>query len=127
MQRTLNVLVVDDIEEIAEGMCRIMKREFAECFRAYNGLEALEICEKHHVDVLITDLVMPSMDGLELIKTIRTKHQHIFPIIVITGEARAEMLEEVKQMNIPTFSKPVEIDTMFDYLESAIPEKSSEI
>lgn len=66
-----SILIVDDVESIRESMYRIFRRIFKDCHLAENGEEALIICENEDIDLLITDIVMPKMDGLSLIKEVK--------------------------------------------------------
>jgi DNA-binding response OmpR family regulator len=76
------ILVVDD----EENMLQMLKTFFTEkeytCFTASNGLAALELLDKEQVDVVITDMKMPGMDGLELLKKIKEKYDRISAVIM---------------------------------------------
>ncbi|MFA9377457.1 MAG: response regulator [Lachnotalea sp.] len=81
------VLVVEDGKIIRKGIsamvsrCGVPVEEILEC---KNGLEALEIIQNSHVDVIITDIRMPKMDGISLVKELQ-KYLYIPKIIVISG------------------------------------------
>ena len=71
-----NILIVDDEPIVKIALRSILSWEeygFFICGTAGNGLEALSLIEKQHPDVIITDLKMPGMDGLELIRTLKEK------------------------------------------------------
>ena len=82
----LKILIVDD----EENMLNMLKNFFLindyECETATNGLEALEVLKKDHIDIVITDMKMPKMDGMELLKIIRQKYEKISAVIM-TGFA----------------------------------------
>jgi two-component system response regulator HydG len=67
----VTVLVVDDEASNTESLERIFVREGMRAFTAPNGSKALEICRQHRVQVVVTDLMMPGMDGIELIRALR--------------------------------------------------------
>lgn len=72
-----NILIVDDEPIVKIALRSILPWEeygFFICGTAGNGLEALSLVEKQHPDVIITDLKMPGMDGLELIRTLKEKN-----------------------------------------------------
>lgn len=75
------ILVVDDAAEMRVFIKTILDN--FSVLEAQNGLEALEIIKNQHIDLLITDYLMPKMNGIELLKEIR-KEDYKFPIIVIT-------------------------------------------
>ena len=75
-QQMYNILIVDDEPIVKIALRSILPWEeygFFICGTAENGLEALSLVEKQHPDVIITDLKMPEMDGLELIRTLKEK------------------------------------------------------
>jgi two-component system response regulator HydG len=67
----ITVLVVDDEASNTESLERIFTREGMRAFTAANGSKALEICRQHRVQVVVSDLMMPGMDGIELIRALR--------------------------------------------------------
>ena len=81
----LNILVVDDEKYIRKGISATIKEagaQFDICGEAGNGQEALSLIEKHMPDVVITDIKMPKMDGIELVGRINTDYPKIRKIIL---------------------------------------------
>ncbi|MEO1923027.1 MAG: diguanylate cyclase [Nautiliaceae bacterium] len=84
--KDLNVLVVEDSYVIREHEKKILKKIRLNVFEAANGKEALDVLEKENINLLITDLVMPGMDGEQLIVRVREDYSmNSLPIIVISG------------------------------------------
>lgn len=88
------VLVVDDDKVIREGLQRILKAEgyLVESFSS--GRQALDCLEERDFDLIITDLKMPGMSGLEVLQSIKVEHPDL-PVILITGYAAIDNAVEV--------------------------------
>ena len=83
--KDLNVLIVEDSKIIRKHEKEILKKIKLNVFEAENGEKALEILKEKNIDLLITDLVMPGMDGEELIAKVRENYSmNSLPIIVIS-------------------------------------------
>jgi CheY-like chemotaxis protein len=85
------VLVVDDEQGIRDMLARHLRFVGHEVLRAGNGREALEILERQCVDVVVTDLVMPEMDGVALMRALREGYPTV-PFIAITGHVELRHL-----------------------------------
>ncbi len=82
-----NVLVVDDEALMRELLARILSWKGHRCITACNGLEALKKAKEEKIDAVVTDIVMPEMDGIALTKELSGKH-HRLPIIILTGHSK---------------------------------------
>ncbi|MCD8262667.1 MAG: hybrid sensor histidine kinase/response regulator [Bacteroides sp.] len=80
------ILIVEDNEELLTFVSEKLGKSY-EIVKANNGAEALEIMEKHKVSIIVSDIIMPIMDGVELCKTIKSDIQtcHI-PVILLTAK-----------------------------------------
>lgn len=90
-QNKAKILIVDDEEEIRNSLSRHFEFDGYEIETASNGVKALEILEKKRVEVVITDIMMPEMNGVELLKQIRNDYP-MTHAIVITGYVTMENL-----------------------------------
>ena len=79
-----NVLVVDDQEPVRKLVAMLMSRRGHQCFQATDGVEALAKAKAIRFDAIITDIVMPKMDGISLIKEVLMIRPRL-PIMVMTG------------------------------------------
>lgn len=89
------ILYVEDDDSIRESLASLFRKVFKEVHTASDGIEALDLLETISVDALITDLNMPNLNGVELIKTIRTdeeKTNKFLPIFVTSGHAEPDYL-----------------------------------
>jgi two-component system chemotaxis response regulator CheY len=85
------ILTVDDSISIRQIVSFTLKEAGYEVVEACDGVDALLKLENNTVNLVLTDLNMPNMDGIELIRNIRTSQQHKFtPIIMLTTESQNE-------------------------------------
>lgn len=95
----LNILVVDD-EAITQQVLVAFLSEITQqpIYTANNGIEALDILNKHPLDILLTDINMPFMNGIELTKTIRNSQEDYKNIIIlgITANTDEKILNSAK-------------------------------
>ncbi len=82
-----NILLVDDEESIRTMLCAVLDNPEYTFAEASNGTEALGIMEGQSFDLIITDVIMPDCDGIELVMTIRKKLPDI-KVIVMSGGGR---------------------------------------
>ena len=78
------ILVVDDEKEIADLLETCLQNEGYHVCKAYHGREAMAIIDKQEIDLAILDIMMPEIDGLELCRHIRERHN--YPIIMLTAK-----------------------------------------
>jgi len=106
------VLVVDDEQDIRDACERILSRVGYQVQKASRGDEALDILNKESVDIMLLDLKMPGMDGLEVLERVRKQNTDI-QVIVITGYATVETaIEAMKQGAYDFIPKPFEPDQL---------------
>ncbi len=79
------ILVVDDDREIVESICIFLRAEGYEVLKAYDGLDALEILGENEVHLVLLDIMMPELDGIEALMTLR-KTKNI-PVILISAKS----------------------------------------
>jgi PAS domain S-box-containing protein len=109
---TGKVLVIDDEQVLRDGAERILTRMNFQVFKASRGDEGLEILEKEPVSIVLLDMKMPGMDGMEVLKRIMEMERGIL-VIVITGFATVETaIEAMKHGAYDFIPKPYEPDQL---------------
>jgi CheY-like chemotaxis protein len=87
-----NILIVDDVPQILRLLCIMLSRNNHTAITALDGEEALEKLRETAVDLMITDINMPQMDGLTLMKIIQSDEQlRNLPIIVMTASIQTQL------------------------------------
>ena len=92
-----SILIVDDSETIREAVSYTLESAQYKITKAVDGQDALQQLEKDQFALVITDLHMPNLDGIGLIKAIRAKPEHQFtPILFLTTESQASRKDEAR-------------------------------
>jgi two-component system sensor histidine kinase/response regulator len=94
----IEVLVVDDEERTRGLMRRALEREGFQVTTAENGAAALELVKQRLPDVVITDLMMPKMDGAEMLKQIR-QNWSLLPVVILTGYPNNEQIKRAMEFS----------------------------
>lgn len=89
----LSILVVEDDETLNKMICAKLKQEQYKVLAAFHGEEALKIMEEDHVDLIISDIMMPNMDGYDLVKSLRNVNYKL-PILLITAKDQLSDMEK---------------------------------
>jgi len=116
------ILIVDDEEGIRTTLCDIIRQAGHHCSRASGGKEALAFLDREPVDVVITDIMMPGLNGLELTAIIKEKHDS--DVIIITGYGGEFSYEEALAKGASDFAqKPVRPRELIARLKRVLKER----
>ena len=107
------VLIIDDDEAIREMVQVMLEDASYKVIVAQDGVEALQKLEATRPDLIVTDLVMPSMNGYTFLNLLRQKQLSPIPIIVFTASTTS--IQEVEQIEVAGYTylaKPFEMDEL---------------
>lgn len=123
MMNTKTILIVDDEDRTRQGLKKTLEIWAAERFDIYsapNGMEALEICRKRKVDLLITDIQMPQISGLQLLEALRDLSQ-IPVVIIISSYSEFEYAQRAIQLGVKNYLlKPINKKRLIEAVEQAM-------
>jgi CheY-like chemotaxis protein len=102
------ILVVDDEADLREIQAAWFRREGCRVFIAGNGIEALDVMRENHVDVLVSDVRMPVMDGIAMLKHVKASHNYKSSVMFISGFTDIEARDAYDLGVESVMSKPVE-------------------
>ena len=115
-----SLLIADDERNILSGLRMAFEDEGYSVITASDGKEAWEKLQKNLVDLVITDLRMPGMDGYELLRRISAAYPTL-PVIVLTGHGTIETaVETMRDGAVDFFTKPVDIDKLMLVVKKSI-------
>ena len=86
------IVIIDDVQEVRAAIRRILERKGYEVIEANNGRQGLKAVQQHAPHLVITDILMPDMEGLETIQTL-VKNKANIPIIAITASKETPFLK----------------------------------
>ena len=118
------VLFVDDEMDFLETLMKRMKRRGVDVEGVESGEEALKVLEDKQVDVVVLDVKMPGMDGIETLREIKKRYP-LIEVIMLTGHANVEVA--IEGMELGAFDylmKPMAIDELSFKLKDAYKKKS---
>ncbi|MGG1878599.1 response regulator [Paenibacillus cisolokensis] len=121
------VLIVDDQNGIRILLMEVFSSEGYETFQAANGKIALEIVKQHSPDLVLLDMKIPGMDGLEILKHIKQMDPEI-KVIMMTAYGELDMIKEATELGaLMHFTKPFDIDEMRQAVNSQLKGTTSHI
>ena len=116
-QLDISVLYVEDEDPTREAVHQLLQERFREVFVARNGVEGLEQFRKKNPDLLVTDIMMPVMDGLKMVRKIRERNKDV-PIIVTTAYSETSYMIDAIDASVDQFViKPLELNKLFASME----------
>jgi len=120
----VRVLLVDDEVEFVSTLTKRMKKRKLKTFSVNSGEDALEFLDQHPADVVVLDVKMPGIDGIQTLREIKQQYP-LVEVIMLTGHANVEVA--IQGMEIGAFDylmKPMAIDDLVYKIQDAYKKKS---
>lgn len=120
-QNSSRILIVDDQYGIRVLLTEILQTEGYETYQAASGMQALSLVEEKNPSLVLLDMKIPGMDGLEILKRIKKKSQDT-KVIIMTAYGELDMIEEaIENGAITHFPKPFDIDEVLVFIKKELP------
>jgi len=121
-QFNITLLYVEDDPDIREELSTYLERRINNLLIAKNGAEALEIVQREKIDLILTDIQMPVMDGMELIRRVRESDEAL-PIIAVTAfNSSDSRMDAILQLGVNgCLGKPVELIKLMENIKEIFP------
>lgn len=121
------VLLVDDDEIACANMQHVLTKDGYDVATAASGAEALGLLEKQRFDLVVTDLKMQGVDGMEVLEKAKARHPHT-EVIIVTGYATAPTaVEAMKKGSFHFLAKPLQLDELRATLTGALANKKKQL
>lgn len=118
--KSLTILYVEDEEEIRNNIYKVLKMLSNNVFMAPNAKDAIEVYKNNKIDIIISDINMPEISGIELIKIIREKNKYI-PVILLTAHTETNLLLDATKLKLSDYLlKPINLNDLKNALNKAI-------
>jgi DNA-binding NtrC family response regulator len=121
--REFTVLIVDDEDDFREITVKRLSKKGLTVFSAESGPKALQILDEQRIDVVLLDVKMPEMDGIETLRHIRSR-KPLVEVVLLTGHASVDSgIEGMKLGAFDYLMKPIELDPLCEKLDDAYEKK----
>ncbi|MFH1117446.1 MAG: response regulator [Pseudomonadota bacterium] len=123
---SIRVLIVDDEEEFVESIVKRLGGRGLHAVGATGGMQALELAEKQEFDVVILDVRMPRMDGIETLRELKKRHP-LLEVIMLTGHGSVD--SGIKGLQLGAYNyimKPAKIEELIKQISLAYERKTIE-
>lgn len=115
-----DILIVEDDTALSEALCDTLELDGYRVLAANNGVDALSLLNKHEVGLVVSDVQMPVMDGLQLLQNLRQKHEQL-PVLLMTAYGTVPRAVEAMQAGAADYLiKPFEAKTLVDKVAGLI-------
>ena len=110
------ILLVDDEERYREVLARVLTKAGYEVVEASDGIEALSLLEKSKIDLVLSDILMPGLNGYALVARLRAKWPRM-PVILTTGFLSQDAAKNMMNGSVEFIPKPIDIAVLIAMIE----------
>ena len=116
------ILVIDDEKLITDSLQKLLRKENFDVEIAHDGIKALQLIKTTDFDLIVSDIRMPDMNGIQIIKKIREylrqEKKNLIPEILITGYASEENLKEAEELDVADYiHKPFNVKEFLEVIK----------
>lgn len=117
--KEMKVLLVDDEESFVKTLSERLNMRDMKSDTVFGGQQALDFVDENEPDVMVLDLKMPGIDGMEVLRRIKKRYPHI-QVIILTGHGTDKDEDEARRLGIYDYvQKPADIETLAQKIKAA--------
>ena len=118
-ERKTRVLLVDDDQLVLRGLGRVLRQHGYEITTASSGRDAAQLIDEHSYDVVLSDIAMPGMDGIQLLREVRARDLSV-PVVLITGSPALSSAVQALELGAFNYlTKPIAMEDVEHILDKA--------
>lgn len=116
----MSILIVDDNPNICTTLKDIFIAKGYEVEIAYSGTEALDVFSAENIDCVLTDIIMPCMNGVELYRALKQIQLDI-PVVLMTAYSTGDLVQEgLREGALVVLNKPLDIDNLVQHISAIL-------
>ncbi len=120
--KTLTILYIEDEDAIRLNLEKTLQLLFGNVFSVVSAELALEVYNENDIDIILSDINLPNMSGIELVQIIRKENHHI-PIILLTAYTETKILLQATKLKLVSYlTKPTNFDELYTAFNDAVDE-----
>ncbi|MEN8717097.1 MAG: response regulator [Sulfurovum sp.] len=117
-KKEISVLCIEDDNPTRQSLVRTLSHKYENIFGSANGLEAIDVIQNNDVDVIVTDIRMPKMDGIALLEYLK-ENKIKTPVIILSAYDNTDYLHKAIEFKVEKYlNKPIDLNTLVDSIDS---------
>ena len=118
----MKILVVDDEEMTVVALAQKLREKNHEVITSLDGVEALKLIAEEKIDLIISDIMMPSISGFTLVNMLKNFYYSPIPIILMSSYGKKVVIDESYNLGAHTFiSKPIDYEQLYEKINEIDP------
>ena len=126
MEEKHNILVVDDNEKLCKNLCDILELKGYETYKAYDGYHAIECINSINFSIVIMDIKMPGINGLDTLKILKRLTPNTNFIMITAFADDIFYKENFENKNLRIVQKPIDMDKLLLIIDETIKKKEAD-
>ncbi|QFR50211.1 response regulator transcription factor [Sulfurimonas lithotrophica] len=116
----ISIIVVEDDDNVREELVEILSSLFKHVAEAKDGCEGLEYIQKYKPDVLISDIRMPCLDGLDMLSEVKKAHKDIVTIFASAFSEKSYLLDAINMQANGFLLKPINVEELIEKIKESV-------
>ncbi|MGN0704573.1 MAG: sigma-54-dependent transcriptional regulator [Lentihominibacter sp.] len=126
MIQTKKILIVDDEQHVRQLLSKVLRKEGYEIFTAADGLDGLQVFQNNNIDVIISDIKMPGMDGIEFLHEVKAQQPDVGFILITAFATMETAIDAIKSGAQDYVTKPFDISEIVNAVKKIVASREAE-